>query len=244
MLIVQEVMQRRTQLQKEGKAPISGHVAERPFFIWEPVPDLCTPEEQDKFFAAIRLVDVVSPNELELGMMFGRPGWTEDKEEDMELVQRILKSGIGPIGKGVLAIRAGKDGSYSYTQSHRIWLPAYHEPDSSKPSPVVDPTGAGNSYLGALAQGMVSGTREPVQVIEATLAGSEKWKAFLEAWGECRYIPLALICATVAAGFVVEQIGVPHISTSTQGKELWNGSEFTERIRLYAERLCCKTQPE
>lgn len=239
MSIVQEILQRRDQLRREGKVPASTHMADRPIFIWEPVPDLCTPEEQDKFFAAIRIVDVVSPNELELGMMFDRPGWAEEKEEDRELVRRILKSGIGPTGKGVLSIRAGKDGSYSYMQNQRIWLPAYHEPDPPKPSPVVDPTGAGNSYLGALAQGMVSGNREPVRAIEAIFAASDK--GTLESWGEYRYIPIALIIATVAAGFVVEQIGVPRrISRSAQGKELWNGSEFIERIRLYTERLCCR----
>ncbi|GKZ40239.1 hypothetical protein AbraIFM66950_004205, partial [Aspergillus brasiliensis] len=47
----------------------------------------------------------------------------------------------------------------------------------------------------------------------------------------------ALIFATVAASFVVEQIGVPRMSTSSDGKELWNETEFTERVRLYTQRL-------
>ena len=245
MSIVHEILQRRDQLLREGKVPTtSSHATERPLFIWEPVPDLCTPEEQEKFFKASRFVDMVSPNELELGMMFGRPGWTEARNEDRELVQGILESGIGPNRNGVLAIRAGKDGSYAYTRNRRIWLPAYHEPDSSKPSAVVDPTGAGNSYLGALAQGMVSAGREPAVVIEETLGGSENWKELVESWGEYKDIPIALICATVAAGFVVEQIGVPRISRSIDGKELWNGTEFIQRTHLYAQRLRYKPLEE
>lgn len=237
IFIAREILKRRGELKREGKYPKSEPVPERPFFIWEPVPDLCTPEEQENFFAASRLVDVVSPNELELGMMFGRPGWNEGNQDDRDLVQRILRSGIGPEGEGVLAIRAGKDGSYSYTRTQRIWLPAYHEPDPSKASPVTDPTGAGNSFLGALAQGMVDANREPGKVIESTLGASENWRKSMDSWGKYKYIPMALIFATVAAGFVVEQIGVPQVSVSKDGKELWNGTGFTERVRLYTQRL-------
>lgn len=237
MSIVQDILQKREELQREGKTPASEHASERPIFVWEPVPDLCTPEEQENFFAASRLVDVVSPNELELGMMFGRPGWSEDNRQDGELVKRIFESGIGPDGNGILAIRAGKDGSYSYSKTQRIWLPAYHQPDPSGATAVVDPTGAGNSFLGALAQGIMSANREPAKVIDSTLAASEKWREAMDSWGKSKYIPMALICATVAAGFVVEQIGVPQVSVSKEGRELWNGTEFTERVRLYTKRL-------
>ncbi|KAI9923795.1 hypothetical protein AWENTII_010125 [Aspergillus wentii] len=230
--IVQEVLRRREELQREGKAPSAAHATKRPVFVWEPVPDLCTPEEQAKFFAANRVVDVVSPNELELGMMFSQPGWSEESEFGRELVNRILESGIGPEGNGHLVIRAGKDGSYSYSRNQRIWLPAYHEPGSSGATKVVDPTGAGNSFLGALAQGMVGEEREPVKVAESVLAESGNWRRATH-----KGIPMALIFATVAASFVVEQIGVPQIAMSNDGRELWNETEFTERVRLYTQRL-------
>lgn len=236
--IVEEIMRRREQLRQEGRILPGFDASRRPFFIWEPVPNLCTPEEQDKFFAANKVVDVVSPNELELGMMFDQPGWSEDSEFGRDIVKRILDSGIGPQGEGLLSIRAGKDGSYSYTRSQRIWLPAYHQPGSSGATKVVDPTGAGNSYLGALAQGMVSAGREPVNVIDSVLAGSENWRKAIQDWGKQNHYLPALIFATVAASFVVEQIGVPRLSTASDGaKELWNGTGFTERVRLYTERL-------
>lgn len=235
--IVQSILQQRQELLREGKAPSSSHASERPFFVWEPVPDLCTPEEQDKFFVANRVVDVVSPNELELGMMFGQPGWNEESEFGKDIVKRILDSGIGPNGNGHLVIRAGKDGSYAFSRGQRIWLPAYHQPDTSANTPVVDPTGAGNSFLGALTQGMVTAGRTPAKIVHSVLAGSAVWERALETLGKQSYILSSLIFATVAAGFVVEQIGVPHLSTSTDERELWNGTEFTERVRLYTQRL-------
>ncbi|KAE8355013.1 Ribokinase-like protein [Aspergillus coremiiformis] len=235
--IVQSIIQRREELRREGKAPSSSQASKRPLFVWEPIPDLCTPEEQEKFFVANRVVDVVSPNELELGMMFGQPGWNEDSDFGKDIVKRILDSGIGPNFNGHLVIRAGKDGSYAFSRGQRIWLPAYHQLDSSGATAVVDPTGAGNSFLGALTQGMVTADRIPTKVISSVLAESEVWKRALEGLGKQSYMLASLIFATVAAGFVVEQIGVPRLSTSTDERELWNGTEFTERVRLYTQRL-------
>lgn len=235
--IVRHILYRREELLQAGRAPSTGDTTTRPVFVWEPVPDLCTPEEQEKFFEANRVVDVVSPNHLELSMMFDQPAWTEEREESQHLVQRIIDSGIGPNGNGSLIIRAGKEGSYAFSRSQKIWLPAYHQPNVSGTTAVVDPTGAGNSFLGALAQGLVSSGREPFNIIESTLSHSGIWQEALSTWGQRRDLLSALICATVAAGFVVEQIGVPYISAGANGKELWNQNEFTERVRLYTERL-------
>jgi sugar/nucleoside kinase (ribokinase family) len=235
--IVEEILRRREELQEKGNVPLSGTA--RPIFVWEPVPDLCSPEEQDKFLAACRVVDVVSPNELELGMMFGRPGWTETDSDDREVLKRILRSGIGPEERGTIVIRAGKEGSYSYSRGKkRLWLPAYHQPEPSQRLPVVDPTGAGNSFLGALAEGMIIEGREPDRLVNDTLAASDTWNKLLDTWGDHGQVPKALVCATVAAGFVVEQIGVPRVSARADGSELWNGIGFTERLRMYIQRLC------
>lgn len=234
--IVHDILQRREQLREAGQAPSTEHALERPIFVWEPVPDLCTPEEQGKFLEANRVVDVVSPNHMELGMMFDQPGWTVESEESQALVRMIINAGIGPNGDGCMVIRAGKEGSYAYSRDQKLWLPAYHQPNTSGATAVLDPTGAGNSFLGALAQGMVTGGREPFDIIESTLSPSESWKQAMDSWGQRRDVLGALICATVAAGFVVEQIGVPQISVDN-GRELWNQTEFAERVRLYTQRL-------
>ncbi|KAJ6145733.1 hypothetical protein N7470_009628 [Penicillium chermesinum] len=169
MSIVQEILQRREKLRQAGRVPSRADTSQRPAFVWEPVPDLCTPEEQVNFFAANRVVDVVSPNHLELGFMFGQPGWAAESEQGQQLVQKIMESGIGPTGDGCLVVRAGKDGSYAYSRDQKIWLPAYHQPDISGATAVIDPTGAGNSFLGALAQGVISVGREPFEIIGSIL---------------------------------------------------------------------------
>ncbi|KAL3467587.1 Ribokinase-like protein [Aspergillus heterothallicus] len=235
--IVRDILRRREFLESAGESNSCRPRSQRPIFVWEPVPDMCTPEEQQKFLEACHEVDVVSPNDLELGMMFGQPPWSEGCASGRSIVDKILASGIGLHGKGHLVIRAGKDGSYSYSRGRRLWLPAYHQPGASGQSSVVDPTGAGNSYLGALAHGLVSQGRDAARVIDSVLGESVNWRRVTTAWEEQSELPLALILATVAAGFVVEQIGVPRRSTSGEGKELWNETEFTERVRLYTQRL-------
>lgn len=232
--IVQDIMRRREELQSKAEIPDSS--SDRPIFVWEPVPDMCTPEELQKFLEACRQVDIVSPNDLELGMMFGQSSWSEGSTSGEDIISRILESGVGPQGEGHIVIRAGKDGCYSYSRNMKLWLPAYHQPDASGSSPVVDPTGAGNSFLGAMAQGMVSEGRHSARAIDSVLAESAYWREAVMLSGTHRIL-VALILATVAAGFVVEQIGVPRQSTSLEGKEHWNGTEFTERVRLYTERL-------
>ncbi|KAL4781401.1 Ribokinase-like protein [Aspergillus varians] len=233
--IVWDILRRREELQSMGHIP-SELPNSRPIFVWEPVPDMCTPEEQQKFLEACREVDIVSPNDLELGMMFGQSCWSEADASGKDIVDNILASGIGPQGKGHLVIRAGKDGCYSYSRGLRLWLPAYHQPHASGKSPVVDPTGAGNSFLGALAQGMVSEDRDGAKTIDSILGESADWCKAMAASGQ-HSLPIALIFATIAASFVVEQVGVPRQSTTLEGKEHWNGTEFTERVRLYTEGL-------
>ncbi|KAL2824923.1 Ribokinase-like protein [Aspergillus cavernicola] len=236
MSIVRDILRRREELRSTGNLPFDSP-NDRPIFVWEPVPDMCTPEEQQRFLEACREVDIVSPNDLELGLMFRQPSWSEKSGFSKDIVEKILASGIGTQGEGHLVIRAGKDGSYSYSRGRKLWLPAYHQPTASETSPVVDPTGAGNSYLGAFAQGMVSGGREATRVIDSVLGGSANWQKAVAGWGNHGSIPNAQIFATVAASFVIEQIGVPRQSTSLEGKELWNGTEFTERVRLYTQGL-------
>jgi sugar/nucleoside kinase (ribokinase family) len=142
-----------------------------------------------------------------------------------------MKSGIGPEGKGTLVVRAGREGCYAYCQGYRLLaLPAY-------PTTVVDPTGAGNAFLGALAQALVSAGRMPMKAIESTILKSETLIDVSNAWAEQVEWPMALICATVAASFVVEQVGVPNLSFPTEGEEFWNGMSFTERIHLYIKQL-------
>ncbi|EEQ88777.2 hypothetical protein RJZ56_004337 [Blastomyces dermatitidis] len=228
--IIEGILQRRERIsqRKEVEQPIAER---RPIFVWEPVPDLCRPEELPMFYKALKQVDVVSPNDLELANMFGNESWNARNGGDQAIADDIVKSGIGQDGNGMLVVRAGKDGCYAFSRDLSLHIPAYHGAN------VVDPTGAGNAFLGALAQSLVSNDTKPLRVVRSTLGESVEWASIANSWGEQGRIPVALICATVAASFVIEQVGMPNISHSDGGEESWNGESYTERIRLYTKQL-------
>ncbi|KFY93849.1 hypothetical protein V498_04233 [Pseudogymnoascus sp. VKM F-4517 (FW-2822)] len=79
------------------------------------------------------------------------------------------------------------------------WLPSYH----TTPDKVIDPTGGGNAFLGALA------------VMHARGAGLEE----AARWGN------------VAASLAIEQVGMPVVSVDERGKERWNGVLVGERMK-------------
>ncbi|OAF61533.1 hypothetical protein VC83_02219 [Pseudogymnoascus destructans] len=79
------------------------------------------------------------------------------------------------------------------------WLPPYHT-SSEK---VIDPTGGGNAFLGALS------------ITRARGAGLEE----AARWGN------------VAASLAIEQVGMPVLSFDEWGEERWNGVDVGERMR-------------
>ncbi|OJD15860.1 hypothetical protein AJ78_03913 [Emergomyces pasteurianus Ep9510] len=228
--IVDGILQRRGNILQSSDIEPS-LVEQRPIFVWEPVPDLCRLEELPMFYEALKHVDVVSPNDLELASMFGNESWAFENSSDRDIAKTVVKSGIGQDGNGLLVVRAGKDGCYAFSRDLSLHIPAYRGVN------VVDPTGAGNAFLGALAQALISTDRKPLKVVSSTLGKSEKWIAIVNTWGEQGRIPAALICATVAASFVIEQVGMPNISCSDEGEQRWNDESYTERLHLYTKQL-------
>jgi sugar/nucleoside kinase (ribokinase family) len=190
-----------------------------PLFIWEPVPDLCTPEEYDNCLEALKLVDCVSPNHSELASFFGKKAVKNgnvDHEVVRQCVSQWLKSGIGAEGNGSVVVRAGKDGCYVATRQSERWIPAYHQSTDK----VVDPTGGGNGFLGGLGVGLVRGNRhDPVQCVEE-----------------------AAIMGSVAASFAIEQIGMPTLVKQADN-ETWNGVLVDDRLQEFKSRLGQYIQP-
>ncbi|PVH82596.1 Ribokinase-like protein [Cadophora sp. DSE1049] len=93
------------------------------------------------------------------------------------------------------------------------WLPAYFTEGDVER--VVDPTGGGNGFLGGMAVALARGRG----VVEAS------------AWG------------SVAASFMIEQVGVPVLSSAPSGEgkegevELWNGLRVEERLEEYLKMV-------
>ena len=187
-----------------------GQEFDRPIVIWEPVPDLCTPDELLNTYKALKHVDIISPNHEELGALFDFTHSTDVDRKAIEgQVNQLLARGIGPTNDGAVVVRAGKEGCFVANLDKRKWLPAYHQ-DSSR---VVDPTGGGNGFLGGFAVGLV---RNDGDVVEAARWGS------------------------VAASFCIEQVGVPVVqtivTTSTCTDELWNDESVLDRLEEYRQR--------
>ncbi|CAO2653780.1 Nn.00g031910.m01.CDS01 [Neocucurbitaria sp. VM-36] len=192
---------------------------QRPLFIWEPVPDLCTTAELNNCLKALKCVDVVSPNHGELGGFFGKDTNGRDSV-DFRLIEQLcdqwLESGVGADGHGGVVVRCGKDGCLVTRKGLRKWLPAYHQSAEK----VVDPTGGGNGFLGGLAVGLVrAGARQGIENLEEAAA-----------WG------------SVSASFAIEQVGMPVLSHSPQG-ETWNGDCVEDRLSEFKSRLARYIQP-
>lgn len=209
-----QIIEQTTQLQGLRKA---AGIITRPIIVWEPKAYSCAPENLQAFIEAMRVVDVFSPNHIELARIVGKEIPTSLDEWFLESLCAPLLSpqngGLNP--QGMLVVRAGDQGCFIKGQSLQKRLPAYYAP-SEKPevipqaSKVVDTTGAGNTFLGAFAVGFLTSSSD---------------------------VTFAACAGNVAASFVVEQVGVPSLSLSEDGTELWNGEDFFARFQAYRARL-------
>lgn len=93
-----------------------------------------------------------------------------------------------------------------------LWVPAVFGPGETTPdgkSPVVDPTGGGNAFLGALALALARG----------------------------RSLEEAAVWGNVAASFAIQQVGVAELAHDDDGRETWNGERVEDRWTAYEDRL-------
>ncbi|KAI9762055.1 MAG: hypothetical protein M4579_000691 [Chaenotheca gracillima] len=224
-----EYEKRVTALRERPSTIQNSHLTESespPLFIWEPVPDVCSPEELANCYEALRHVDIVSPNHSELGAFFGHDATIpESGEVDRKAVEKHCSAwlgwGIGGESRGAVVVRAGKSGCFIANSEGSKWIPAYHDSSSSKDhTKVVDPTGGGNAFLGGLGIGLVrEGFDHSLRAIEE-----------------------AAILGNVAASFAIEQVGMPSLIESDDG-ETWNGSRVKDRLESFKERLKTYVQP-
>ncbi|KAE8349941.1 Ribokinase-like protein [Aspergillus coremiiformis] len=180
---------------------------ERPLIIWEPAPLSCKPENLRACLDATPTVDVFSPNHLELAALFGEsPSATADKRKIESLALKFLENGVGPDGTGAVVVRASEHGCLIIARNiSPVWLPPFYQSEAGeRQDKVVDPTGAGNAFLGAFAVGYL----KTANLVEAGCYGS------------------------VGASFAIEQVGMPEKSNDERG-ELWNGVDVFSRLQEY-----------
>ncbi|KAF2807006.1 Ribokinase-like protein [Mytilinidion resinicola] len=182
-------------------------ITERPYIIWEPIPGTCKPENRQAFLDACKLVDVFSPNDLEITALFTpEPPKSFRPAELQSYAQTFLEASIGHSGQGCIVIRAGEYGCLTMSRSESaVWLPPFYELNAPQ---VIDPTGAGNAFLGGFAFGL------------------QRTKTLAE----------AAAYGNVAATFALEQIGLPR-RESNGNEETWNDYTTITRLDEYKSRL-------
>ncbi|KAJ8132128.1 hypothetical protein O1611_g1495 [Lasiodiplodia mahajangana] len=186
-------------------------ITERPLIVWEPAPSGCDSTNLAGHLKACALVDVFSPNRSELRSLLEGKSETEAQFSPSIVeaqAERFVEAGIGPNKQGLAVIRSGEHGVLIVSKAKQPeWLPTYYEKGSTK---VVDPTGAGNAFLGAFSVAL----QEMNDAREASLRGS------------------------VAASYALEQVGPPRLKvTSSLSGELWNESDVQLRLQDFKTRI-------
>jgi len=193
----------------------------RPFFVWEPVPDACKPEELSAAFAALQHIDVISPNHQELESLFSLMDEPITGEVRLERQCQRLMSHFRS-RQGAVVVRCGEQGSLVATAETRSWLPAYHlAPEFGTHAKVVDPTGAGNAFLGGFCINL-----------QYTGGGEANWHE--------RVVESAAY-GSVAASFAIEQVGLPGLDASGV-EEKWNGESVKDRLAAFQNRVSERPQ--
>ena len=211
---------------------ISDKIVDMPLFIWEPVPALCVPAELEGLYRAAGEVEIVSPNAEELAGYFTNKSSVTTQ---LDMAEDILNQGIGVSRRGWLVVREGSKGCSAYSRRSRFNLRAYHIAEEASFNKVVDPTGGGNAFLGALG-GALCGTVRSVAAVEELLGHHPDKSMSSFKSSEPRRILRALLYATVAASFVIEQPGMPRLSHEGPTEGFWNGETFEHRLALYVSR--------
>ncbi len=114
-------------------------------------------------FGAYREVDVLKPNWKELLAQVGEPGAGRG---DSGAVEALLKRLWRRLEPGWLVVTAGSRGAYFYSERHR-WT-FRHVP--AHPIELVDVTGAGDTFMGALALMYLVGASPELALFVANVA--------------------------------------------------------------------------
>lgn len=176
-----------------------------PIIVWEPVPDLCLPENLQDCLSVLKNLNILTPNAEEAARFFSEP--EPDSIEKHELlaskfISHLTNDSQFGTGSGIV-LRCGALGCFVQTsRGLKQWFPAYHNSKNPQ-SFVIDPTGGGNTFIGGFTTGFVMSKGD--------------WK-------------IAALCGNIAAGIAIEQIGMPSFEKED---EKWNGKSLQERVADY-----------
>lgn len=177
---------------------------------WEPIPDFCNPENLKETLEILSKIDILTPNSAECAAYFGRSE-PRDFKGCEDIAKKFIKWMTKP--QSGIVLRCGSMGCLLIKLSDGIpiWFPAYYSKneDGTNNSKVIDPTGCGNTFVGAFATEFVKSGKN---------------------------FERACIFATIASGACIEQHGTPTLTVSSDGTDLWNGLSFNDRLQKYIEK--------
>lgn len=255
--LVTEIKARRRGLCTPG-----GTELPKPIFVWEPVPDLCTPDQLLNCTNTLPIVDVCSPNHAELAGFMGDSGVDPQSGEiNTGAVETACEQLLGsmPLQSFSLVVRAGEKGCYLARNGGR-----------KRKAPPVGKRKKAPAFLHgglqpdtdmeALLAGLLQDPEGTIAEDEIEIdPGVERWvpayhtdkervvdptgggNTFLGglAVGLARGKPLeeAAVWGSVAASFAIEQVGVPVLGEDGAGRETWNGSRVDQRFEELKARI-------
>ncbi|GAB0132668.1 hypothetical protein EsDP_00001097 [Epichloe bromicola] len=246
---------------RKAATPRNG-IYTKPLFIWEPVPDLCTPDELLNCTNALRLVDVCSPNHSELAGFMGDNGLDPETGEVSALsVERACEQLLAsmPLQSYALVIRVGKEGCYiarnggrkrrdkpgNSANQRKTHIHGGLQPDTDMEALFA---GLLQDEDGAIAREEIEvdpGTerwipayhKDKLKVVDPTGGGNAFLGGLSVALARGEKLEDAVAWGSVAASFAIEQVGMPNLQTNIDGVETWNGEQVSERLDDFRRRL-------
>lgn len=193
-----------TQINEITESRKSQSLDVRPLYVWEPQAKSCSPQTLEHHKTVAKKVDIFSPNHAELASFF-MPSSNSAIIFDKATIEHQARAfmPVSPPHPFSVIIRCAEHGCFVLSTSSKgeqsMWLPAYHLPGSNS---VVDPTGAGNTFLGGAAMGYLQ-------------------------HGD---FAMAATYGSVAASLAVEIVGLPDVSHVTNRDVERRLDEYVERM--------------
>ncbi|ROT34824.1 Ribokinase-like protein [Sodiomyces alkalinus F11] len=236
----------------------------KPIFVWEPVPDLCTPEELLNCTNTLPLVDVCSPNHAELAGFMGEDGLDPDTGDISTVaIERSCEQLLAsmPLRSFSLVIRAGDQGCYIARNGGRKRQPGICQTGSTHRSR-THPRGGlrPDTDMEALLEGLLRDEdgiiareeiefdpglerwipayhQDPARVVDPTGGGNSFLGGLSVALARGFGIEEAAIWGSMAASLAIEQVGMPNLGKEEDGSETWNGIVIRDRLDEFRARI-------
>ncbi|KAJ6444210.1 MAK32-like protein [Purpureocillium lavendulum] len=230
----------------------------KPIIVWEPVPDLCTPEELLNCTNTLPHVDICSPNHAELAGFMGDDGIDpETGQVSTAAIERACEQLLAsmPLQSYALVVRAGDKGCYiaknggrktkrqprprkAYargglrpdTDMEALFAGLLHDEDGSIARDDVEVDASTEHWVPPYHH-------DPARVVDPTGGGNTFLGGLTVALARGHTLIDAAAWGSVAASFAIEQVGMPVLVTEPDGSETWNGDSVCRRLNGFKSTL-------